>query len=121
VLFRSSGDGLVLREVSRCGARAVGYEIHPLFVIISKLFSVRDRHVSVKWANIWTAPFPNTVTVVYIFGVGRDGTKIIDKLQHETNQIGRSLILACYGNALPGIKPKQAAGAFYIYQFQPLH
>ena len=31
VLDIGSGDGLVLREVSRRGAKAIGYEIHPLF------------------------------------------------------------------------------------------
>ena len=31
-----SGDGIVLREASRRGARAIGYELQPLLVLISR-------------------------------------------------------------------------------------
>jgi spermidine synthase len=32
-----SGDGVVLREASKIGARAVGFEINPILVFISTL------------------------------------------------------------------------------------
>lgn len=121
VLDIGSGDGVVLREASRRGARAVGYEIHPLFVGISKVLSWNDPNVQVQWANAWTAPFPESVTLVYIFSVGRDGPKLARKMQHEADTLGRPLTLACYGNALPDRKPTQAFGAYYLYVFEPLH
>src|SRR3990167_11438551 len=34
-----SGDGVVLRQAAKCGARAIGYELNPFLVVISKLLS----------------------------------------------------------------------------------
>jgi len=121
VLDIGSGDGLVLREASRRGARAVGYEIHPLFVGISKLASLGDSRVHVRWANAWTAPFPKKVTLIYAFAVGRDGAKLAEKVQHEANILGRPLTLVCYGNALPARIPTRSFEAYHLYVFEPLH
>jgi hypothetical protein len=121
VLDIGSGDGLVLREASRRGARAVGYEIHPLFVAISKLASLGDARVQVKWTNAWTAPFPKGVTLIYAFAVGRDGAKLAKKVQKEAHALNRPLTLVCYGNALPKRTPVRTAGAYHLYVFEPLH
>jgi len=42
VLDIGSGDGIVLREVARRGGRAVGIEINPILVLISKWLSRSD-------------------------------------------------------------------------------
>ena len=121
VLDIGSGDGVVLREVSRRGAKAVGYEIHPLFVGISKVLSRTDANVRVEMTNAWLAGFPENVTLVYAFSVGRDGARLKRKLQNETNRLGRSLTLICYGNPLPRMQPDQRYEAYLLYTFQPLH
>lgn len=121
VLDIGSGDGLVLREASKRGVRAIGYEIHPLFVGISKILSWGDERVSIRWVNAWAVPFPDAVTFVYIFSVGRDGPKLARKVQAEANRLGRPLTLACYGNALPDREPTRAFEAYYLYVFEPLH
>jgi len=116
-----SGDGVVLREASRRGAKAVGYEIHPLFVGIARLLSLGDTRVQVKWVNAWTAPFPASVTLVYAFAVGRDGKRLARKMQKEADILNRPLTLVCYGNALPDRKPTRNFEAYYLYVFEPLH
>ena len=121
VLDIGSGDGLVLREVSRRGAKGIGYEIHPLFVAISKILSWRDPRVIIRWANAWTAPFPKKVTLIYAFAVGRDGTRLMKKVQQEADTLGRTLALVCYGNPLPGMTPEQSFEAYHLYRFEPLH
>lgn len=121
VLDLGSGDGLVLREVSRRGAKAVGYEIHPLFVGISKVVSFGDPLVRVHWVDAWAAPFPKSVTLIYAFSVGRDNRKLVNKLQNEADILGRPLTLVCYGNALPGRVPVQTLEPYYLYVFEPLH
>lgn len=121
VLDFGSGDGLVLREVSRRGARAIGYEIHPLFVGISKLLSMGDDRVAIHLVNAWTAPFPEGVTVVYAFSVGRDGVKLARKVQREVDAQGSAMKVVCYGNPLPGVTPIESFEAYHLYIFQPLH
>lgn len=121
VLDFGSGDGVVLREVSRRGVRAVGYEIHPLFAGISKVLSWGDKGVKVKITNAWLEPFPEDVTVVYAFAVGRDGRRLVRKVQREADRLNRPLRVVCYGNPLPNIQPVQNFEAYALYHFQPLH
>ena len=121
VLDIGSGDGIVLREVSRRGARAIGYEIHPFFFILSKILSFGDSRVNVRLVNAWTTQFPNDVTVLYAFSVGRDGVKLARTVQKEVERLGRPLKLVCYGNALPGIVPAESFEAYFLYIFRPLH
>ncbi|MGE5327872.1 MAG: hypothetical protein ACM3KH_00905, partial [Thiobacillus sp.] len=62
-----SGDGSVLREASRRGSRAVGYEINPLLVILSKLISGKDKKVQVVLTDFWRSHLPKDTTVIYLF------------------------------------------------------
>lgn len=117
VLDIGSGDGIVLREVSRRGARAIGYEIHPFFVGLSRLFSIGDKRVTVRWVNAWAAPFPEDVTLIYAFAVGRDGKKLARKVQSEAVRLNRSLTLVCYGNPLPNKDPVRSFEAYHLYRF----
>lgn len=121
VLDIGSGDGVVLREASRRGARAVGYEIHPLFVAISKLLSRNDPRTTIKFTNAWREPFPKEVTLVYAFSVGRDVRRLADKVQFETNRLKRPITFVCYGNPLPNRQVDMQRGAFNLYRFEPLH
>lgn len=116
-----SGDGVVLREASRRGARAIGYEINPVFYLVSRWFLRSSPRANVRWANAWRTPFPDSTTVVYIFSVHKDGPRVIRTLQAETNRLGRSLVLLCYGNPLPGYTPAETYEAYFLYIFQPLH
>lgn len=121
VLDFGSGDGLVLREVSRRGGRAIGYEIHPLFVAISKLLSWGDARVQIRLVNAWLADFPKGTTLVYAFSVGRDGERLARKMQEQADLARRPIALVCYGNPLPGVTPTEAFEAYFLYTFQPLH
>lgn len=121
VLDIGSGDGVVLREASRRGAKAIGYEIHPLFVVLSRILSRRDNRVVVRWANVWASSFPDDVTLIYAFSVRRDGRRLANKVLHEASRLKRPLVLVCYGNPLPGRHPAREQGAYYGYRFDPLH
>ena len=97
-----SGDGVVLREASRRGARAIGYELQPLLVLIS------------RWLSL-----PDETTVVYLFGDGRDIAKMVQYLQHETNRLGHDIWLLSYGFEAAGLTLHKTAGAHNLYLLQP--
>src|ERR1035437_9524380 len=78
-----SGDGVVLREAAKKGARAVGYELNPLLYAIARLLSRRQPLVTVYLTDVWLTPLPGETTVVYFFGVARDKQKLINKMQTE--------------------------------------
>jgi hypothetical protein len=115
-----SGDGVVLREVSRRGAHAIGYEIHPILVGISRWLSRNDDRVMIELANFWRVEMPANTTVVYTFGDSRDITKMYDKIVSEATRMGHELAFITYGFDVPGIKPAKTVGAHHLYRIQPL-
>ncbi|MFZ1258713.1 MAG: hypothetical protein WAQ25_04560 [Candidatus Saccharimonas sp.] len=116
-----SGDGLVLRAASRLGARAVGYEINPVLALLSKLWSWRDKNVTVYCANFWSAVFTKDVTVVYTFGDARDIVRMYKKVQDESSRLKRPIAFISYGFTVPGYPPAKTVGAHHLYQVKPLH
>lgn len=115
-----SGDGVVLRMAAAYGARAVGYELNPLLVLISNLLSRDDKRVSAQVANFWVVKLPEETTFVYVFAVSRDIKRIAGKIQRETDRIGKPLKLMTYGSEIPGKVPIATLGAHNLYDFAPL-
>lgn len=115
-----SGDGVVLRRASQCGARAVGYEINPILVRVSRFLSRGDSNVTVHQANIWKAQFPVETTVVYIFGESRDIAKMMRLVQGEATRLKHGLTVISYGFKLPDAKLIKKEGAHFMYVISPL-
>lgn len=115
-----SGDGVVLRAASRKGATAIGYEIHPALVIISRLLSRNDPNVSVRLANFWRTPLPAKTTVVYTFGDARDIKKMYAKVQDEATRLHKTIAFISYAFDMPGIPPSATVGAHHLYTIKPL-
>jgi len=64
-----SGDGKLLFMASYFGAKAVGFEINPLLVILTniKSFLKRDKNTVAYWKNFWKADFSDADAVfVYL-------------------------------------------------------
>jgi SAM-dependent methyltransferase len=116
-----SGDGVVLREASRIGARAVGFEINPILVFLSRFLSRGDKRVSVHLADFWLANLPDDTTIVYIFSVGRDMKKMMKWMQKETTRIGRPISLISFGFGFKNMKVYKITQPYYLYVFHPLH
>ncbi len=116
-----SGDGVVLRIAASRGAKAIGYEINPLLVLISRLLSRGDTRIETRWSNFWQVALPADTTVVYAFSVSRDARKLTRKIQQEADRLDRGLVLLCHGSPLPEVRPEQTFDAYTRYQFNPLH
>lgn len=115
-----SGDGVVLRTASEYGAKAVGLELNPILVVISRILSRRDKNVTINLADFWLTPLPDQTTVVYGFMVTRDIKKVAIKLQHETDRIGRPLTFISYGNSIRGREYDKKLAGYTLYTFAPL-
>ena len=116
-----SGDGIVLREAAKRGARAVGYEINPLLVLISRWLSRSSPQVSVYFKSFWKADLPLDTTVIYTFGDSRDIARMAEKVQETATATDRPIAFISYGFAAPGLKVKKQVGAHYLYEIAPLH
>ena len=115
-----SGDGIVLRETARRGANAVGYELNPLLVFVSRWLSRRQPNVTIHLADFWHVQLPDETTVTYTFGESRDIEKIARKVAAEAARLNKRLYFISYGFRLEGLKPQKTAGAHHLYRFDPL-
>lgn len=115
-----SGDGVVLREAASRGARAVGYELNPVLVYISRFLSRGDAKVRTINANFWKVDIPDDSTVVYTFGEARDIAKIAKKVEQQATRLERSLYFISYGFDIRGYELVKKVGAHFLYKIEPL-
>lgn len=115
-----SGDGVVLREAARLGARAIGYELNPALAWYSAWKS-RSGRIKVHVANMWQVKLPQETTVVYVFAVERDVKRVAGKMQREANRLNKHVKVISHGCELPGKIPIGSVGAHFLYEFTPLH
>jgi len=115
-----SGDGIVLREAAKHGARAIGYELSPWMFVISKLLCRRDKNITIHLRNFWNTELPNEATIVYTFLNGRYMPRLQEKLQQHVNKTGKQLHFISYGFEMPGQKLVKKQRAMRLYRFTPL-
>jgi hypothetical protein len=120
VVDLGSGDGLVLKEAGRRGAATYGFELNPLLVFVSRLRLLGNTRAHVALANMWHAPLPKNVTLVYVFTVSRDSAKLTRRLQSEADRLGRSFHVMTYGEGLRGHEPKAKLRGHTLYTLTPL-
>lgn len=113
MLELGSGDGRVLRAAAKKGYKAVGYELNPLLVLISKLATWRYRKsVTVKWANFLTADWPQA-EVIFVFGIDRLMPKIDQKIQNYQKPVR----LISFGFKITARKPAEFRGGLFVYEY----
>jgi len=115
-----SGDGVVLRETAKLGARAVGYEINPILVFVSRFLSSKYGLINIKLANFWLEKIPDDTTFIYVFSATRDIKSIIKKIQKETNRLGHQIRVISYGSEFKGVEHLKDVGGYHLYVFYPL-
>lgn len=110
-----SGDGIVLREAARHGAKAIGYELNPILVVISKLLS-RNPLISVRLADFWLVTLPKETTVIYTFGESRDIKKMYAKAESTAIAYKKQIHFMSFGFPVPGKKHVKRNESFYLYK-----
>lgn len=115
-----SGDGVVLRMAAHRGARAIGYELNPILVVLSRFLSRRHKKITIKLADFWLAKLPDDTTVVYAFTASPYVTKLGVKIQSEADRLEKPLCLILHGNLVVDRHADKQAGPYALYTFVPL-
>jgi len=80
-----SGDGRVIIELAKAGAKAQGYEINPLLVLASRR-NIRNvavaKQATIHWKNFWTEDL-SSFQVITLFGMPHMMEKLQEKLTKE--------------------------------------
>ena len=115
-----SGDGRLLAEAAERGYRAIGYELSPILVLISRLTLRKYRDsVTVRNTNFWYTKLPDDTKVVFVFLAGPFMKRLARYMQREANRLGRSIELISYGFELPGHTPASRSGVLKRYVISP--
>lgn len=117
VVDLGSGDGLVLKEASKRGARCLGYEINPLLALISKL-RLGGRAI-IRTQNMWSAALPPDVTLVYVFSVSRDSRRLGRYVQQQADRQDRPIHVMTFGTGLKDFTPVRSLKAHSLYKIRP--
>ena len=113
-----SGDGIVLREAARLGAKkAIGHELNPIMVVLSKIFCSKYKQIEIKMTDFWLTSIPDEVNVIYIFFATRDIKKFIEKVESESKRIKHDIYVISYGAELTGKKIEKKLNPYYLYKF----
>lgn len=115
VIDIGSGDGVVLREAARHGARAIGYELNPVLVLISRLLS-RSPLISIRLADFWLVTLPKETTVIYTFGESRDIKKMYAKAEKTAKLHKKQIHFISFGFPVPNKKYAKRDALFYLYK-----
>ena len=112
---------MILRMAAARGAKAIGYELNPALVIISRFLSRKIPKIHIQLSDFWLTPLPRDTTVIYGFMVQRDINKMAKKLQSEASRLKHPLYFISYGSEIPARPKIKAKGAHHLYRFDPLH
>lgn len=116
-----SGDGVILRMAAKRGARAVGYELNPILVLVSRILAKKHPHIQTNLADFWLVDLPDETTIVYAFSVTRDMKKMATKLQQTADRVEHPVWLMTYGASMPFKTPEKKLQAHTLYLFEPKH
>ena len=109
------GDGKVLVAAAARGWKAVGYELNPLLVIVSKW---RTRHyrklVKVKWGNFWRSNWP-AAQGIFVFILPRQMNKLDKKIMQSAS---RPVKLVSFAFVIPDKKAAKESDSVYLYEYR---
>lgn len=115
-----SGDGVILRAAAAQGARALGYEINPILVMVARLLSRRfGGQIQIKLADFWRVEFPSETTIVYTFGESRDIDRMYAKVQREATRLQKPLYFMSYGFRVENEAEVGHDKSFRLYLVEP--
>lgn len=83
-----SGDGKIVIALAKAGAKAYGYEINPLYVLLSRYYIRREhveKDVTIYWKSFWGANL-SSYSVVTLFATPHIMRALSRKIQKDCKQ-----------------------------------
>lgn len=109
------GDGRLLKAMAKCGARAVGYEVNPFWVLVAKLRTWPERRlVKVVWANMWGQRIPTDATIIYVFLI----RGWMERLEKKLTREAKGKVAVSYGFKLPGLSARKTLDGLHVYDIK---
>jgi len=117
LLELGSGDGKILLDAASRGWDAVGIELNPILVVISRLRTWRYRkQVKVKWGNLWQTEKWPKAEGIFVFILPKHMPKLDKKIAEWHTG---SIKLVSFAFTIPGKKTiRQHKSGVYLYEYK---
>ena len=117
-----SGDGSVVKAVAATGRRALGVELNPLLVFISRLrIRAYSDHAHISMRDFWLQHLPRDVSVVFVFLAGPFMAKFENYIKKEAERLGRDVMVLSYGFEMAGAETVKKDGPLVLQRVSPLY
>lgn len=111
LLELGSGDGAVLKLAAERGIHAIGIELNPLLVVVSR---IRLRKygdlVEVRWGDFWSTPWPKA-DGVFVFLLDKYMVRLDEHMQPYGGK------LASIAFTIPGKEPVSKQNGVVLYSY----
>lgn len=115
-----SGDGRLLAAAAERGIRAVGYELNPILVLISRWRCRKYGDlVTVRLVDFWHSKLPEEAQAVFVFLAEPFMDRLSRHLHNEAKRLNHSLLLVSYGFEIQDLEPIQRQKALICYRIEP--
>lgn len=115
-LDMGSGNGLVLRLASECGAEAVGYELNPILVLYSRWRLRKLSNARVVWGSYRKADLCS-FNAIFMFGLQKEVNRTHKLLDSTCSQTVR---FVTYGFEVTGKTPAKQKHGLSLYEYRPV-
>lgn len=109
------GDGSLLKEAAQRGLTVVGYEINPIFALISRLRTLnRRKYVKIRIGSFWKADVSDA-DGIFVFLTTRHMNRLHEFMQAQG--FNKPVKLVSFGFRIPEKKAKKSQGALFLYLY----
>lgn len=114
ILELGCGDGRILQAAAKRGLKAVGYEINPILVIVSRLRTLRyGKQIKVVWGDYWHEEWP-PADGIFVFLLDRYMKKL-DKKIIQWNE--DTVKLVSFAFKVPHKKATKTKNGLFLYTY----
>ncbi|HLD24373.1 MAG TPA: hypothetical protein VJB96_00430 [Patescibacteria group bacterium] len=117
VIDIGSGDGRVLFEAAKEGARGIGIEINPYLVLFTRIRAFLGPYrgrITVLWKNLWKADL-SQADVVFVYLIPWRMEDLAEKLEDELKD---DALVVSNSFVFPGWKIVRSDEQHHVYVFQ---
>lgn len=114
-----SGDGCILEEANRTGAKCLGIEINPLLMMATSYKFRKNKDIKIKCRNFYRFQFPVETTVIYAFAESLHIRSVYRKIQSEANRLNKTLYFISNAFDVPEVREMKKVDSFYLYKIEP--
>lgn len=116
------GDGKILLEASKTGARATGYELSPILYAVAWLRFLGQPNIKLKYGNFFNQTFPDA-TIIFTFLMPKHMNEVRELLIRHTGPKLRYVLV--YAFPFKGVTPhhivrEPKSAPLYIYEAESL-